>query len=182
MMARRARELQRAYLQAAALIGALLMSATVVITSLQVFYRYVLSDPLVWAEEACRALLIWTCFLLAGAAFQRGEMIAVSLLTGWLSPKLRVAVMVPGYLVTCTFLVAMVYHGLVYASQNWIQSVPGLDILAQSLAGSDARVSIFWVYLAVPVGCAILALHMLLSALRAVMEAVAPPTASGAEV
>lgn len=38
----------------------------VVVASSQVFYRYVLQEPLVWSEEAARFLLIWLTFFAGG--------------------------------------------------------------------------------------------------------------------
>ncbi len=170
-IAARAAAFQRLYVRACEALGAALMLIILVVTSVQVFDRYFLNDTPPWAEELCRALLIWTCFLFAGIAFQRGEMAAVTMLTSFLPRRLRALVMVPAYLLTCVFLVAMVYYGWLYAERNFIQTVPGLDILLEQLTGSTAGVPIFWVYLAVPVGCAILALHIFASAVRIVAEA-----------
>jgi TRAP-type C4-dicarboxylate transport system permease small subunit len=168
------------YEQVSALLGATLMAAIVIITVTQVYYRYFLSDSLVWAEEACRSLLIWICFLFAGIAFQRGEMVAVNFVTAALPRHLRAAVIAIGYTATAAFLCSMVYYGWSYASQNWIQTVPGLELLLQSLTGGDARFSIFWVYLAVPVGSAILLLHVLVSGARILATAFRPSSTAEA--
>ena len=170
-IAARAAALQRVYVRICEVLGAALMFAILVVTSVQVFDRYFLNDTPPWAEELCRTLLIWTCFLFAGIAFQRGEMAAVTMLTSALPRRLRALVIVPAYLVTCAFLVAMVWHGWRYAERNFIQTVPGLDILLEQITGITTGVPIFWIYLAVPVGCAILALHIFASAVRIAAEA-----------
>ena len=54
-------------------IGALLLLGIVIINFLQVFYRYVLFDPLGWTEETMRYSVVWITFLLAGAVLFRGE-------------------------------------------------------------------------------------------------------------
>jgi TRAP-type C4-dicarboxylate transport system permease small subunit len=171
-IAAQAAVLQRVYVRACEALGAALMFTVLVVTSVQVFDRYFLNDTPPWAEELCRALLVWTCFLFAGIAFQRGEMAAVNMLTSALPRRLRALVIVPAYLLTCGFLVTMVWYGWIYAERNFIQTVPGLDILREQLTGSTAGVPIFWIYLAVPVGCAILALHIFASAVRIAAEAV----------
>jgi TRAP-type C4-dicarboxylate transport system permease small subunit len=165
-MAARLAVLQSGYLRVCEALGAFLMGLIVFITSYQVFYRYMLGDSLVWAEEACRGLLVWTCFLFAGVAFQRGEMIAVDIIDTLLSPRVRTLLVAPTYLVTSVFLMAMVYFGWNYAWQNLNQTMPGLEMLWQSLSGTDSIFPIFWMYLAVPVGFALLAVHMALSGIK----------------
>ena len=165
---------QNAYVGVFTALAAFVIALITAITSLEVFCRYFLDASLVWAEEASRSLLIWNCFLFAGIAFQRGEMIAVNMLTSLLRPRLGALVLIASYLVTTTFLAAMVYYGWIYAAQNWTQTVPGLEMLWHSLTGVDRVFPIFWVYLALPVGFAILALHMIASIVRLTMIALAP--------
>lgn len=156
---------QSGYEQIAGFLSAFAIGAIVVITAAQVFSRYFLNDSIYWAEEASRALLVWACFLFAGIAFQRGEMAAVEFVTSSLPHRMRNLVLGAGRLVTAIFLFVLAYDGWLYAAQNWVQPVPGLQMLAQSLLGDEASFSIFWVYVALPIGCAILAVTMLWSAL-----------------
>ena len=46
---------------------ALLMAGMVVIISAQVWYRFILNDPLSWSEEAGRYLFVWISFMGAAA-------------------------------------------------------------------------------------------------------------------
>ena len=62
--------LRQGYLRTIGALVAGMMAITVVVTCLQVIYRYVLNDALIWAEEICRYLLVWTSFLAAGLAFR----------------------------------------------------------------------------------------------------------------
>jgi TRAP-type C4-dicarboxylate transport system permease small subunit len=165
---------QKAYTSVCAALAAFLLALLTVITSTEVFYRYALDHSLIWAEEACRSLLIWLCFLFAGVAFQRGEMIAVNTLTDLFSPRVRALIVVPAYLITSLFLGAMVYYGWVYAFENLSQTVPGLELLWRNMTGVNGIFPIFWVYLAVPVGFGILLVHMLASAVRLIIETFAP--------
>lgn len=164
--------LQRAYMHGVAALAVALMAATVIIMAVQVFYRYFLSNSLIWAEEVCRYLLVWMSFLFAGAAFQRGDMVSVELFTKLLPRRARALVMVPAYVLTAAFLGVLVYYGWRFAEQNSIQAMPAADFIWQSLADRDSGLSIFWVYVSVPVGCAILALHLLASAALLTAEAV----------
>lgn len=49
-----------------------LMIALVVVVLLQVLYRYVLHEPLIWTEEAARHLLVWVAVLAGGLVFDQG--------------------------------------------------------------------------------------------------------------
>ena len=127
----------------------------------QVFCRYVLGDSLIWAEEICRYLLVWMTFLFAGAAFQRGEMVGFEFLVRRLSPGAKAFLLLPAYLVCAAFLGVIAYYGWIFADQNSSQAIPAADFIAQSLFGRDSGISIFWIYVSVPLGCVLLALHML---------------------
>ena len=50
-------------------IGALIMLSLLVMNFLQVFFRYVLVEPIGWTEEVMRYSVSWMTFLLAGAVF-----------------------------------------------------------------------------------------------------------------
>lgn len=169
--AQRAQGGRGAYLRVMTALAAAAMALIFLIAILQVFCRYFLGAPLVWAEELARFILIWICFFFAGVAFARGEMVAIDLLTSVLRPRARALVMVPAYLVVVGFLAIIVYHGTIYATQNYIQTLPGIDQLVKSLTGSEAGLSIFWMYVSVPIGCTLLGLHMLAAAARVAREA-----------
>lgn len=152
------------------------MAVIFAITIAGVFFRYFLNDPLVWSEELARALLVWMCFMFAGAAFHRGEMVAVQMLTERVTPRIRALIMVPAYLATIVFLVILIRQGFAYAGQNVIQTMPGIDAMWRSLTGSDDGVSIYWMYIALPLGCILLALHIAIAVVRLALEAVASQT------
>lgn len=151
-------------------LAAFAVGAIVAITVTQVFSRHFFNDSIYWAEEACRGLLIWTCFLFAGIAFRRGEMAAVEFVTLSLPERLQTLVLGIGRLLTAAFLAVLTYYGWLYAAQNWMQPVPGLQMLVASLSGDALGFSIFWVYVALPIGCAILGIEMLFSALTLLMQ------------
>ena len=151
----------RSYAILIASLAAATVAASIVIMSLQVFYRYFLSSSLIWAEEMCRYLLVWMTFLFAGMAFQRGEMIGFEFLVRRLPPRAKPWVLAPAYVVSAAFLAVIAWYGWQFAEQNSRQAIPAADFIWQSIAGRDSGLSIFWVYLSVPVGCVLLALHLL---------------------
>jgi TRAP-type C4-dicarboxylate transport system permease small subunit len=137
------------------------MLAIVVIMVVQVFARYVLNASLIWAEELCRYILIWQSFLLIGIAYHQGELIVLDVLSARVSPTVRLLMRLLVALPVCWFLYLMVSHGIVYAGRFKAQTIPAIDFIWTSLVGRPAHLPIFWVYVSVPVGCAILLVHIL---------------------
>jgi TRAP-type C4-dicarboxylate transport system permease small subunit len=137
------------------------MLALVVIMIAQVFARYVLNASLIWAEELCRYILIWQSFLLIGIAYHQGELIVVDVLSARVSSTVRLLIRLLVALPVCYFLYLMVRHGIVNAGRFKAQTIPAIDFIWTSLAGRPAHLPIFWVYVSVPVGCAILLIHIL---------------------
>lgn len=158
---------------AAAAIGAI-----VAILTAQIVYRYFLSGSLIWAEELSRCLLVWTCFLFAGIAYQRGEMASVDLVTRALPPLLRLMVMLPALLGALLFLGVLIFHSVGYAGQNRMQILPGVSVLWRSITGSADGFSIFWVYISIPIGLGILFLHILGTIVRLLFKPQAIPVAT----
>jgi TRAP-type C4-dicarboxylate transport system permease small subunit len=138
--------------------------------SLQVFYRYFLADSLIWAEELCRYLLVWMSFLFIGAAFQRGEMIGFEFFVRRLPARIKAWVLAPGYLASAALLLVIAWYGWQFAQQNTSQALPAADFIWQSLSGRDSGISIFWVYISVPVGCLLLAAQLLARAVALLLE------------
>ena len=56
------------------------MALMVAVILAQVFWRYALSDPLSWPEEAARGLMIWMMGLIAPSAWRWGGFVAIDML------------------------------------------------------------------------------------------------------
>lgn len=168
---------QRAYVALVGGIAAFMMAATVVVTCLQVFFRYFMHDSLIWAEEVCRYMLVWTSFLVAGLAFQRGELASMDLLSGMMPRWARALLLAPAYAASVAFLLVVAWYGYGYAETNSTQAMPAADFIAQSLFKRDSGMSIWWVYISVPVGCGLLAVHFAISSVRLVIGAFRPAEA-----
>lgn len=167
----------RFYVRFMQLAAAAAIGAIVAILTAQIVYRYFLSGSLIWAEELSRCLLVWTCFLFAGIAYQRGEMASVDLVTRALPPTLRLLVMLPALVGALLFLGVLIFHSVGYAGQNRMQILPGVSVLWRSITGSSGGFSIFWVYISIPIGLGILFLHMLGTAVRLLVRPQALPAA-----
>ena len=68
-----------AALAAGRAVGVACMALMVVFILVQVFWRYVLSNPLPWPEEAARFLMLWL-MVVAPTALRRGGFVAIDMI------------------------------------------------------------------------------------------------------
>ena len=107
----------------------------------QIITRFVLEQPAEWSEILIRFSLIWMVFMGIAAAFRQGAMVSVDVLYRWSSPRIR---RVLDWVVCGAALLLVgiiVWWGWAYALRGQVQSMAGLE-----------HVSMFWAYLAMPVG------------------------------
>ena len=126
----------------AALLGACAM--LVIAASLgmfQIVTRFVLEQPAEWTEVLISFSLIWMVFLAIPSAFRQGAIVSVDVLYRWSPPRVR---RVLDYVVAVAALAligVIVWWGWDYAQRGGVQSMAGLE-----------SVSMFWAYVAMPVG------------------------------
>lgn len=141
-----------------ALVGALLALMTV-----QIVMRYGFNSSLLWAEEICRYMLIWLAFLAAALAFERGEVAALTFLSGALPrvPALLLAVCCT--LLSLVLCLLLLLYGWQYAQLAGQSAIPGLRFILEDIFGPKAphAPGTFWVYIALPVGMGLLILRLL---------------------
>jgi TRAP-type transport system small permease protein len=148
--------------------GSLLVLLCVTV-ALQVFSRFVLRDPYIWAEELARLFFIWTAFIGAAVALKHHRHFAIELLAARLSLRggrlARSALWCRRFAV---FLVIVLLGILVWYGFAHTWSVRGTrtDIL---------EISVAWTYLPLPLSC----LAMLI---RSLPMLVSPPMGSAVVV
>jgi hypothetical protein len=107
----------------------------------QIVTRFILESPAEWTEVLIRFSLIWMVFLGIPTAFRQGAMVSVDLLYRMSGGRMR------RFLDTVVALAALLLTGIIlwwgwdYAQRGSVQSMIGLE-----------GVSMFWAYLAMPVG------------------------------
>jgi len=136
----------------------LLLAAMACIVFANVTLRYLTNDSLVWAEEVARYLMVWLTFLGAGQVLRFGGHIAIENLHDVLPARLGRALRGLLVLALLGFFGVMAWYGVVYASAMRFQTT------------AATGVSFAWVYMAIPIGFALLAIHLLLVARRYVIE------------
>lgn len=159
------------YRGAVIVLACLLMTVIVVVMGVQVFYRYVLNDSLIWAEELCGYLLAVMTFLFVGAAFQNGEMVSIRLIVDLLAPRVRLLFLIPSFAAMIAFLVVLAAYATQFARLGVAQVIPAAGFIASALLGRDTQVSVsmYWLYMTIPVGCLLLAGHLAVTLARMAM-------------
>lgn len=127
----------------------------------QIVLRYGFSTSLIWAEEACRYLLIWVSFLAAMLAYERGEIASVPMLRDALPRRWGLVLAILANLAGIVLLAVLIRTGLDYAGRMGRAPIPALEFLLGDLFGPGVPVPrMFWVYVALPVGLTLFALRL----------------------
>jgi len=146
-----------------AMLGACVMLAlSASLGMFQILMRFVLEQPAEWTEVLIRFSLIWMVFLAIPAAFRQGAMVSVDVLYRWSPPALRRVLDWVVALAALALIGIVIWYGWDYAQRGGVQSMAGLE-----------SVSMFWAYLAMPVGgvfCAVGIIGNLIDPLRMELE------------
>ncbi|ETX28093.1 TRAP transporter small permease [Roseivivax isoporae] len=146
------KRLERIFVRANGWAVILILGAMPLIVGANIGLRYLTGHSLSWADEAARYLMIWMTFVGAGLALRMGAHVAITNLQDALpgpGQKLLRGALV---LVLLVFFGFMVSVGIDYAQRMQFQLTPAL------------RVPFLYVYAAMPVGFALLIVHLLLVA------------------
>ncbi|VFR95834.1 TRAP-type transport system, large permease component, predicted N-acetylneuraminate transporter [plant metagenome] len=127
--------------QTALVVACLMLALAAGLGFYQVIARFVLEQTTEWTEVLIRFSLIWMVFLGIPKAYRVGAMISVDVLRRW-TPRgigrgLDTVVALAGIALSLVFIVV----GWDYARRGSVQTIAGLESF-----------SMFWAYLAVPVG------------------------------
>ncbi len=121
-------------------LAAILLALAVILVFVQVVTRFLLGDAAVWTEVLARGLIIWSTFLVAGAAFRFGTMIPIDFVRSLLPPTPQMWMTRLVTLLSLAFLIVLLWYGLSMAHR----------VINQRVAMLDISMSVF--YLAIPVG------------------------------
>jgi len=125
-----------------AMAGACLMLAVAsALGMFQIITRFVLEQPAEWSEILIRLALIWMVFLGIPAAFRQGAMVSVDVVYRTVPPRGRRALDWAVAFASLILIGVILYWGWDYAVRGRVQSMAGLE-----------SISMFWGYLALPVG------------------------------
>lgn len=128
-------------------IGILLIYALIFFTALQVFFRYVMNNPLGWTEELARYVFIWSIFLGAAISARDRRHIRVELLQKYI-PELGLRTLkVFNGICILAFLAFIIPPAFRYA------------IYAYRLKAIASQIPMFFVYVSLPLCGLLIAIH-----------------------
>ena len=118
------------------------MSAMSIITIVAVFFRYVLSDPIIWAEEAARYLMVWSTLLGISIATRQKAHLGIDIFVSMAPKKIQKILEI-----TSAALMVVMYVFLVAVSILFIRSAIKTGNVSPML-----RIPFYLIYLALPIG------------------------------
>ena len=123
------------------MIACLMMALASAFGIHQIVTRFILESPAEWTEVLIRFSLIWMVFMGVPYAFRVGAMVSVDVLYRWAGPRGKRLFDVVTAVASLTLVAVIIWWGWDYANRGKMQTVIGLE-----------GVSMFWAYLALPVG------------------------------
>ncbi|MEZ5858542.1 MAG: TRAP transporter small permease subunit [Geminicoccaceae bacterium] len=104
-----------------------LMTAAVL---LQVFYRYVLVNPIGWSEELAIYSMIWMTFLVAPIAYRSGANVAIEVVRDLFVGRWQAALQIVLNLLVLVLLIVLLRHSITYVGRGMGSLVPSLGVQA----------------------------------------------------
>ena len=147
----------RALIRANRCVVIAILAAMASMVFANVALRFFTDGSILWVEEVSRYLMIWLTFLGAGLVLRYGGHIGIDTLQERL-PRHAIPVRAVIFVVMLGFFAVMLWLGIRYAAFTWAQTTPVMQI------------PIGAVYLAMPIGFALLIVHALLMAASYVRE------------
>lgn len=110
------------------IIAIFVISLLSVVVFLQVFFRYVLNNPLAWSEELARFLAIWLVYISAAIVLRDDSHMSMDYFVKLFSPKVQAWADVIGKIIISTFLLVGIKESFKIIRITMSQLSPSLDI------------------------------------------------------
>ncbi len=127
-----------------------ILAAMSIIVFSNVVARYLTNYSIIWADEVARYLMIWMTFLGAGLTLRYGGHVAITNVMDGLPPRAQRVLRAVIVVCLLAFFLLMIWIGYAYAMRVHLQLTPA------------TRIPFSYIYAAIPVGFALLAIHLLL--------------------
>lgn len=147
---KRAKQVIDQVVDAAVIILLALLTSVIFVA---VFARYLFNAPLAWSEELSRYSFVWVTFLGAEVCLRKRSHIAIDILIKNLPASIQEFLETWGRIFTAIILIALLIGGIKVATVAHDQLSPSLGM------------PMSYVYLALPVGAALMLLELLIQAL-----------------
>jgi TRAP-type C4-dicarboxylate transport system permease small subunit len=137
-------------------IVVILLAVMVAVLVLQVFFRFVMDDPLAWSEELARYAFVWVTFLGAAVAFRHGSHIVVDTIVRMFPQGTQTALAWVVDLLVVAALLVLLVQGI------------GIVAVTADTVSTMLEVPMSWVYAALPVSAGLMLAYQAERALRRV--------------
>ena len=138
---------------------AVCLGAMTCIVFVSVVFRYVLNSPLTWSEELASLLFAWLTFVGAFVGFRTRSHISIDTLMIFLPPAVRRGVARVVDVCVLLLLALFIWQGIKITATTWSLEFPAMEI------------SRGYLYLAFPIGAALMALGIIESWQKPTAEA-----------
>jgi TRAP-type C4-dicarboxylate transport system permease small subunit len=115
---------------ATAKILILAMGLMAVLVCTQVFFRYVLSSSIDWADEVSRLMFVWSMFLAIPHGVRAGVHVGIDVLVNVLNPSLRLNLARLMLGISSILTLVVFYNSVIVVMQKWDELMPTVDITA----------------------------------------------------
>lgn len=133
-----------------------ILAVMVVVAMVQIGSRLA-GDSFLWTEEVNRYLLIWGTLIGASCAYKEGSHISITFVQGLCSAKTERMLRLFVHVVCLITFVAMAFFSLTYA-------------LKQAQLAPILRIPMKYMYLSIPIGFTLMAVHALNAVLQVLHE------------
>ncbi|MBM9595660.1 TRAP transporter small permease [Roseitranquillus sediminis] len=145
------------------------LALMVIVTLLQVFFRYVLGDALPWPDEAARFLMLWMTGLIAPLAYRQGGFVAIDMVERALPRPAAAALALTLLLISLAVLVTAVWFGWRHVNSGWLFASSSLRLPLDWFGGETVRLKLAWMYLSIWTGMVLLTIVNVELILRALV-------------
>ena len=139
-------------------LAAMLLGLAFVLVFYQVITRFVLGDAAAWSEILARAVIIWTVFLVSGAAFRFRRMIPIDAIKHMAPRPVQI------WLTRLVTIASLLVLGVLI----WFGVKMTMHVASQQVA--MINISVSWFYVALPIGAALAIPGVLLALAEAERE------------
>jgi len=123
---------------------------------LQVFFRYIIGNPLFWSEEVSRYAFVWIVFIGAALATKRGAHIGVDYFILHLSARSKRIVGLIVSVMVLVFIAIVIVKSFPLISNNMSQKSPAV------------RITMGYVFLAIPIGFTMMFIYTIEGMIRVI--------------
>lgn len=134
-------------------LSIIIIIAMVILTGAQIVCRLYFT-ALSWSEEATRYLLVWATFIGGGVVYKRAGHIVITMFRDLFPKKPKTFLQLLSHLICGIFCAIAICYGFQYM------------ILQGNQMSASLRIPMRLMYMAIPVGCIIIELHIIDAIIR----------------